>query len=511
MPSERGDPMRIDLSKCQRKSLTPGALAAHGTAGVLIEHESDDALLMKSVSAPKEIDPTRMRVLATINTDAIDHEDEVILASGVGLSIYQKNPVVLWNHAKEITVPIGQAESPDGELDLIRTETEILAATYFAQSFPFAVQIFALIDEKVIRATSIRVKPLVASIYVTPEGEQVVVTEESEMVEFSWTPIGVNPEALATGKSLLVPETVREAMSLQLDSAIGVLNRGSLGGEAILPEIKKSLLTMVPRPRGQLVNPFENSQGLEMKTLTAAELKTMTRDKIKGLDLEKFDDETKARIKAMSGEDDDQQRADTVEGDEATVDTNGKAEDLERADDMDAETGVKLGAKVLQEAFQALDYVVGYLNSALDPVENESVKGGMSEVLKSLSDHTDMIRGLYSESYPDMPELGSDQEKAEETVDDKIKSMLADSQTKRFQTLGLCSMIGTVCSKPGLPDGQRKSLLALQDKLRGMVKSATEYTPKPPEGYVPAERVQKLEQSFDSLLQKVEKHLLPTN
>lgn len=558
--------MWSDFRKWQRKSVSLDSLSTSSGGGLMIAHEGNGTLLT-SLANPI-VNVGRMSASAVINTDAVDYEDEVILASGVRVGNYAKNPVVLWDHGKSVTtLPIGTSESPEGELDLVRSERMIEATTYFAQSFPFAAQVFGLIDEGVVRATSIHVIPTAIASYMAPDGRKVMVTEESDMVEYSWTCLGVNPEAVRRQKSLSLPDRYREAWSLQVDRAASVLRRGTLGGDVLSPSIRKSLTAMA-KPKGMLINPFsdeQDGQDMTKKTLTAPELRRMSRAKLKSLRTDDYDDETQAQMKALIGDEeevdesefaddfeaDDEEAVDPEFDDEFAIDDEGTApvddaEPFEGEDEDEAvpkpkpksvpaegeevpvdpaevepapageesldDGAMKLGAKVLKEAHDAIDYVVKYLEEALGPVENEPVKVGLMAELQHLTECVDTVRGLYTAAYPGAPALGVDPQIGEEDVlATQMKSMLASDERRQYRALGIQSLVSQVTRARNLTTKQRKSLLAVEEKISRMLESAASYKPEAPVGYVPVAQYESLESKLGELMSKFEALALPAS
>lgn len=521
--------MRIDFSAWQRKCLTEECAAADAK-GVMVSRDQN-SLSMTSISQP-QVDTARMSASAVINTDAIDYDGEVILASGVRLGNYANNPVVMWDHGRSVTpLPIGTSRSPDAELMIQRSDRQIEATSFCAQSHPFAVQVFALIDEGVVRATSINVVPSVVAAYRGPDGREVLVTEESDMVEWSWTALGVNPEALRSdfsqAKSLLLSGAYHEAMALQVDHAVRVLNRNSLGGDLLMPAIRKSLLSMVPAPRGMLIKPFDE-EVMSKDTLTGPEIKSMNRQQLKSLNFEKYDDETQKRLKAAIEEFPEGGDGDSTEVGE-TQSKSGLPEEAEDVDDLVEEVvnevpaeetvtegAVKLGAKVLMDAFEAIQYVHKFFGDAVAPVENDTVRAGMESVLADMGDSLDSLRGLFSSAYPDLPPLG-----ATDTTDEdaemamQMKAMLASNQSRRYRVMGLQSLVGTLAGAPNLTTSQKKSISAIGDKLGRLVQSAAEFKPSLPAGYIPESELhamqQRYESKLDDLVSLIEKHVAPAS
>jgi hypothetical protein len=532
---------RTDYRTWQRKSLGTDILSMPESNGMFIQRDGN-ALMMTSISAPV-VDATRMTAKAIINTDAVDYQDEVIVASGVRTTNYANNPVVLWEHGKTFTdLPIGRCKTPDGLPALIQTDTTIEAECTFSQTFPFARQVFAMIDEDIIRATSIQVIPSVVAVYRSPEGREVLVTEESDMVEWSWTAIGVNPEALRS-KSLR-SESLREALTLQVDRAARVLNRGTLGGESLMPAIRKSLLSMVPKSKGLLINPFDREEESQMKTLTGDEIGAMDKAALKSLVMDEYDESSKALIKsaldAFGGDAESDDYSEVVDDATDVVTETEESEDAEGAEEAVAETeavaelveevtegtaakslgesGVdskgmmKLGARVLMEAYDGMDYLAKYFQAAVEPVENEPVKQGVMAVLSELSDSLDALRGLYSTAYPDLPALGSKETSADEGVAaTQMKSLLASSQTRQFKVLGINALVNSVRQGSNLTEGQRKSLDAVSEKLTRMVDAASKYKAPIPAGYVPEAQLKSMQSKFERVLKRVEEKVLPAS
>lgn len=95
---------------------------------------------------------------ATISTDSVDRDGEVMVPAGMNAKDYERNPVLLWNH--DTSQPVGRA------VTLKRAEREIVADFEFAKRpedydgdwFPDYVR--GLVQAKVLRGVSIGFVPM---------------------------------------------------------------------------------------------------------------------------------------------------------------------------------------------------------------------------------------------------------------------------------------------------------------------------------------------------------------
>ena len=171
------------------------------------------------------IDLAQMRVDAVICTPAVDRQGDVIAPRGVDAEHYAQNPVVLWEHGFDphFSAPIAKCQRPDGSLALSITEGAVEGSAYFTDKTLESSQIFALIAEGIVRATSIHVLPKAPPRTALIGGQQADIYEQTELLEWSFGRVGVNPEAVAK-----------------------LLHRGRLDGRQIMEPLKKSLLPFVP-------------------------------------------------------------------------------------------------------------------------------------------------------------------------------------------------------------------------------------------------------------------------
>lgn len=170
------------------------------------------------------VDRNAMSARAVISTATIDRVGDVLIPRGCQLANFSKNPVVLWAHGLEgIGCPIATSRDPNGRLAVTISDSDVQATAWFSQSSLEAAQIFELIDEGIVRATSVRETPIKSHVRRDLEHGDVVVVEEWDLEEWSWCAVGVNPDAVAK-----------------------TLDRNRLGGRPIAPSIFKSLSAVAP-------------------------------------------------------------------------------------------------------------------------------------------------------------------------------------------------------------------------------------------------------------------------
>jgi len=132
------------------------------------------------------------------------------LGEGLITTFHQQNPVVLWDHGfGGYPFPIGLAQSPDGQYMMSIGKSKVASRCYFSQSQPFAQEVFALVDEKILRMSSIGFNPRMIAkakgikpriddpnvLDLTAQDWTIDVTE-AELMEWSITPIGADRGAL---------------------------------------------------------------------------------------------------------------------------------------------------------------------------------------------------------------------------------------------------------------------------------------------------------------------------
>lgn len=358
----------FDLSKVTEQRQT-GRIYKLAGAAVALDGESVAA-----------VDERLMSATAIISTPAPDRAMDVVIPTGGRFADYQKNPVVLWEHGFDFSLPIAKSEDPAGKLSLAASEANVVATSFFTNRLKESEQIFALIADKIVRGTSIRFSPTKSSVRMN-DGESLYIIDEWNLEEWSWVAVGCNPEAVAA-----------------------VVSKNRLAGSQIADPILKSLRPFVPLKKTQV-------QG--------ADLKTGKRKMAKKL-------KTKAEAPPEDEVPENETPADDTPADEPEPD----APKAESAADM------PYGQQVLAACHGELSALLSNVEGAIGPLENPDVKEALAEFVPTLQGALSLIEGAYGSAYPKGSPLKMDAPEEEE-AEEAMKSFLESGKGPRLQLTGL--------------------------------------------------------------------------
>ena len=193
------------------------------------DRAATDRIVRVEQHAPKEIDTARCMTYDLISTPTPDRMGDVLLSSGCDVSQHREHPVILFNHGRSDDVfgqlPVGTAVDKGGNYGVTVRDDGVYSWSRYAQSSPFAMQLFALTAEGVLRGNSVAGDPVPGFTKELPrrklfDGRLARCFQHNQWVlrEFSKTPGPVNPEALTI-----------------------LVEKGRANGEALHPILKSSL------------------------------------------------------------------------------------------------------------------------------------------------------------------------------------------------------------------------------------------------------------------------------
>jgi phage head maturation protease len=164
-----------------------------------------------------QVDGSNMTVRGVITTAEPDREGDIIVPTGLANreQYLLDNPVVLWNHGRAGTPPVGTCDWLDVQ------PGRIVAQTRFAKGLRFAEELFSLYDRGVLRGWSIGFVPRKS----VPRPAGGVAVQSWDLVEYSAVPVPANPGALTVvlQKGLIKDPLLREALRRVPDDALSVL------------------------------------------------------------------------------------------------------------------------------------------------------------------------------------------------------------------------------------------------------------------------------------------------
>lgn len=432
------------------------------------------------------VDPKAMSAKAIICTSGVDRDFDVILPSGISTKHYVTNPVVLWEHgfSEIVPAPIAKCEHPDGSLALSISKDEIEATSYFTNRNRDSEQIFALVDEKIVRATSIHVDPDYSR--VRREGD-VVIYPISEMLEWSWCMLGVNPEAVAKtlARNRLAGSQISEGLKKSLTSWLPpkrAMGRGWDNGEAsTMGKAKaKGKAEKPEKPDSEAPEDAESetptSEAPETETPageTPAETETPGEEPAaeegEGGEPkaekpgEAPAEETPATSPPAEGQP-------TIEGEpgETSIDDPVNEGTQENSDAM------KYGAQMLAGAHAAASDMLSQIQAGVGPLENADAKAALTAFVEHEQEGLALLEGAYASCYPAAGPMPSKAKSvaSEDQQAEQLAQFIAHGQRAQHQFGGLVGRIAAVAKSTNITHEQRTLLSDVVRQLNGLATKA---------------------------------------
>lgn len=208
-----------------------------------------------------------------ISTDTPNNKGFRVRNSGIELSQYADNPLLLWMHQRPSkendykALPLG-----NGEEVLLKEDGKLYGRPCFDPSDPFAMQIYEKVENGTIRMASAGLLPLEWGL----DANEELWLEKSRLIEFSIADIGSNPDALAVklynendelitlsddylAAQIPTPKPIQNNMKLIQLSADAILPLIGLAADATPDQAFDKLKEIITRA---------NTQKTEIDTLT---------------------------------------------------------------------------------------------------------------------------------------------------------------------------------------------------------------------------------------------------
>lgn len=428
------------LIKLLPNRATPGRFYKLATADGVV------SLAMDSVVAPA-IDESRMCATAIISTPAPDRVRDVMVPRGIWLDDYRLNPVVLWEHGLAgITTPIAKSEHADGRMAIEVFDDRVEGTAYHTSKNQESANIFGLLAERIVRASSIRAGDnSKSSLSRGPDGQAVMVVSWWPLIEWSWGMVGVNPETVTK-----------------------VLDRGRINGDKLAPTIRKSLIPFAAKVRTDTKKPPLPLTSKLQKTL-AGKKKTMEPNEAEQLQArlaELSPDELAAELEAAKTEGD-AELVKLIEGALAKGKTDKPGEEVPPEESADSLDGAPPSARFLSMLHGKLASVVSEAESLAHTYENpeaqELVKGVIDQIKSSLGSMATSFLGITGKAF------SADAGKCDECKDDEgkedelqlMKTWIAEGGVRPLQAQGHAAQLKAIARQKTLTLNDQATLAAV--------------------------------------------------
>ena len=431
-----------------------------------------------TVSEPA-IDEAAMTVRMRISTPQIDRVNHVVKQSGLRTDLYQNNPVVLYGHGLEISLPVAQSEDNDGNLTITTEADGTYAKAFHNAKNKLSMQFFDLVVQKFLRSSSVGITPTPGSVSkgYDSNGEEVLFFDEAWLNEWSYCTIAINPGARIMTKSY---EIVRDLHGLQCEAANRILGSNTLDGSRIHPAIMKSLQASLVRTTSS--PGFEPREIIQMKKVTAEQVKAMRPKQLAKamVELKEFDPESQQIVKEAFDGMPDEMNAPMPGPPDGEVPVEELIEPV--AEESAEPDDTPLGAKVIRSIHDGITSLIETATKALGPVEAPEVKDGVTEILGQMQELATSLEGVFSGKYPDQGGLVAAEV---DTGEEVMKSFFAGSNRGKQQLQGLTARVDMLSKsiKGGKMSDQNVKILSQTAKdlasLNAQAKSFKQVAVKP--------------------------------
>lgn len=445
----------------------------------------DNALFNRFQLASPDIDTENLSARFRINTADVDREGDIIEPSGVDASTFQITAPVKWEHGfTGISFPIARSIDRDGMFtqEWDPDEDALYARAFFSPNIEVSSQVFDLVNEGFARAASIHVIPKAGFVKAIDTGDHVFRSEE---IEYSVCGVGANPQAYL--KSALENPALAEFANLQLDAASRILERNRLDSRPIDAALAKCLTSAMPETAAAV-----RGHTMEKLTLTDEQIQSLEGFELAKsiVGLKEYDEETQKRLVNYTKSHGEKPEAEAVDAVVEEVTEEAAETEAEPKAKMQDEQGrIEPGAHELLSASNALDQLVGHLESVDERTEKPEVRELMrGPVAEHIRQAQLVLQGAQADIYPDI-----EQNVSHEETPEFVKSWAAE-RSSQYVLLAVRERLANANPE----DLKAKTDLSVKDLDLFLEKAKTfEVKPQEDAGSVPQAKYDELQKAFD--------------
>jgi len=145
-------------------------------------------------SAPVVTDDTALSARFCLSTTDADRDGDIVEVRGLDFGPHRANPVVLFNHGRQMPFPVALSQTPDGTYTVEVMGEKAYGRAFFKSNIRESVQIYELVKSGLLRAASIGFIP--KEMQPRTKGIRGMHHLSAEVTEWSVVPVGANRYAL---------------------------------------------------------------------------------------------------------------------------------------------------------------------------------------------------------------------------------------------------------------------------------------------------------------------------
>ncbi|WP_298867611.1 hypothetical protein [uncultured Gimesia sp.] len=234
------------------------------------------------------------------------------------------------------------------------------------------MQIFHLIAEGLVRATSVRAVPIKSSTRKTSNNGVGIILEEWELIEWSWGALGVNPDAIArtidrgTIEGRNIAEPLLKSLKSVLPSKKHAIPGWTSSTKRLLQEKSNKENVDLPQVAGKIIIQPEDKDCVAIEPVNSDKQKNVSRSKSSLQEIRNKTNITNTPVSEL---------------------TNRKTQ------------SVPLGAQILKFIQSSIKELTTQVVSTSLALENERIKSFLNTFLLSLEKEQATLADLYRDSY----------------------------------------------------------------------------------------------------------------